>query len=210
MCRGGAQRRDADGGAQFRRAAAKPARRGRAADRGARPLPRAVPPAAGAPREARARASRAEGGALPERRGAAHAPAPGAGAAWSRGRGEPDPRGEAPGPGARAGAPGAGRRGGGTPRGQKPLPESLPRVEIEVLPEEVKREGLDAFERIGEETSELIERRPASLVVVRTIRPKFVRKDRERGVETRGHIAELPELPIERGLAGPGGLAATR
>ncbi len=95
------------------------------------------------------------------------------------------------------------------PTGRQPLPEHLPRVEIEVLPEEVKREGLDAFERIGEETSELIERRPASLVVVRTIRPKFVRRDRERGGETRVHTAELPELPIERGLAGPGMLADT-
>ncbi len=95
------------------------------------------------------------------------------------------------------------------PTGRQPLPESLPRVEIEVLPEEVKREGLDAFDRIGEETSELIERRPASLVVVRTIRPKFVKKDRERAAETRVQIAELPELPIERGLAGPGMLADT-
>jgi transposase len=95
------------------------------------------------------------------------------------------------------------------PTGRQPLPESLPRVEIEVLPEEVKREGLDAFERIGEETSEIIERRPASLVVVHTIRPKFVRKDRERAAETRVHIAEVPELPIERGLAGPCMLADT-
>jgi transposase len=95
------------------------------------------------------------------------------------------------------------------PTGRQPLPQHLPRVEIEVLPEEVQREGLDAFERIGEETSEIVERRPASLVVVRTIRPKFVRRDRKRGTETRVHIAPLPELPIERGLAGPGMLADT-
>ncbi len=65
------------------------------------------------------------------------------------------------------------------PTGRKPLPESLPRVEIEMLPDEVQREGLDAFERIGEDAREIIERRPASIVVVRLIYPKFVRKDRE-------------------------------
>jgi hypothetical protein len=46
------------------------------------------------------------------------------------------------------------------PTGRKPLPEHLPRVEIQVLPPEVEREGLDAFERIGEEISEMVERRP--------------------------------------------------
>ena len=53
------------------------------------------------------------------------------------------------------------------------LPEELPRVEIEVVPDEVQREGLDAYERIGEQ---VLERRPASMVVVRIVRPKFVRK----------------------------------
>jgi transposase len=95
------------------------------------------------------------------------------------------------------------------PTGRKPLPENLPRVEVEILPDEVKREGLDAFERIGEEVSETVERRPGSLVVVRVHRPKFVRKDRERCAETAVTIAPTPELPIERGLAGPGLLADT-
>ena len=48
------------------------------------------------------------------------------------------------------------------PTGRKPLPEYLPRVEITVLPPEVEKKGLDAFERIGEDISETIERRPAS------------------------------------------------
>jgi transposase len=95
------------------------------------------------------------------------------------------------------------------PTGRKPLPEQLPKIEIEVLPEEVKRQGLDAFERIGEEVCETVERRPASLVLVRTVRPKFVRKDRERLAATAVEIADVPELPIERGLAGPGLLADT-
>ncbi len=95
------------------------------------------------------------------------------------------------------------------PTGRKPIPEHLPRVDVEVLPPEVERAGLDAFERIGEETSETIERRPASLVVVRITRPKFVRKDRQQGAPTMVAIAEPPELPIPKGLAGPGMLADT-
>src|SRR5690606_1199653 len=41
-----------------------------------------------------------------------------------------------------------------------PAPRGRPRASSEV-----EREGLDAFERIGEETSEVLERRPQSLVV---------------------------------------------
>ena len=95
------------------------------------------------------------------------------------------------------------------PTGRKPLPEHLPRVEIVVLPPEVEKKGLDAFERIGEDVSETIERRPASFVVARVVRPKFVRKDRERDAETEVLIAEPLVLPIPRGLAGPGMLADT-
>ena len=92
---------------------------------------------------------------------------------------------------------------------RKPLPEALPRVEIEVLPPEVEHEGLDAFERIGEDACETLERRHASLVVVRVVRPKFVRKDRERNAETTVAIAAPVERPIERGIAGPALLAET-
>ena len=95
------------------------------------------------------------------------------------------------------------------PTGRKPLPEHLPRVVIEVLPPEVERKGLDAFERIGEDVSETIERRPASLVVARVVRPKFAAKGRARDAETDVFIAEPLELPIPRGLAGPGMLADT-
>ena len=95
------------------------------------------------------------------------------------------------------------------PTGRKPLPEHLPKVVIEIVPDEVHREGLDAFERIGEEVCDTLERRQASLVNLRIVRPKFVRKDRERLAGTSVQIAEVPELPIERGLAGPGLLADT-
>jgi transposase len=95
------------------------------------------------------------------------------------------------------------------PTGRKPLPAHLERVEIQVLPPEVEKKGLDAFERIGEDVCETIERRPASFVVARVIRPKFVLKDRGRDAETEVFVAEPPELPIPRGLAGPGMLADT-
>ena len=97
-------------------------------------------------------------------------------------------------------------------RGRRRLPLSrftvvgsanLPRIEIEILPEEVERQGRDAFETIGEDVTETVERRPGSLVVVRVRKPKFVRKDRERYAETEVFVAPPPELPIERGLAGP-------
>jgi transposase len=95
------------------------------------------------------------------------------------------------------------------PTGRKPIPEHLPRVEIQVLPPEVERKGLDAFERIGEEVSEAIERRPASLVVARVVRPKFVPIGRQKDQPTEVLIGEPLELPIPKGLAGPGMLADT-
>lgn len=94
------------------------------------------------------------------------------------------------------------------PTGRKPIAEGLPRVDIIVVPPEVEREGTDAFDRIGEEVSEVLERRPASLVVARVVRPKYVRKDRDRAA-TEVIIGDALELPIPRGLAGPGMLADT-
>jgi transposase len=94
------------------------------------------------------------------------------------------------------------------PTGRKPIPDHLPRVDIEILPDEVRRAGLDAFEKIGQDVREVVERRPASLVVARIIKPKFVRKDRRRE-EAEVLVGETPALPIPRGLAGPGLLADT-
>jgi transposase len=95
------------------------------------------------------------------------------------------------------------------PTGRKPLPDSLPLVEVEIIPLEVIEAGRAAFEQIGVEVSETLEWRPASALIVRTTRPKFVRKDRERNAETQVLVAPPAELPIERGLAGPGFLADT-
>jgi transposase len=93
---------------------------------------------------------------------------------------------------------------------RRPLPENLPHVTIEVLPPEVEREGRDAFEQIGCESRGVLERRPASVVIVEILKPKFIRKaDREQSGRTEVLVAETPELPIERGVAGPGMLADT-
>jgi len=95
------------------------------------------------------------------------------------------------------------------PTGRKPLPEHLPRVDIEVLPPEVQEHGLAAFEKIGEDITETIEQRPASIVVVRVHKPKFVPKSANTATERAVLQAPPPELPIARGLAGPGLLAGS-
>lgn len=92
---------------------------------------------------------------------------------------------------------------------RKPLPEHLPRVRVELVPPEVEREGLDAFESIGSETREVMERRPASVVVVEVVKKKFVRKSEREALTTAVLVPETPELPIPRGSAGPGMLADT-
>jgi len=92
---------------------------------------------------------------------------------------------------------------------RRPLPENLPHVTIEILPPEVEREGRDAFEQIGLESRDVLERRPASMVIVEINRPKFIRKADKKDGPTQVLVAETPELPIERGVAGPGMLADT-
>jgi transposase len=51
--------------------------------------------------------------------------------------------------------------------------DDWPRVYIELIPPEVEREGLDAFDIIGQETRGVLERRPASCVFVEFVRKKF-------------------------------------
>lgn len=93
------------------------------------------------------------------------------------------------------------------PTGRRPIPDELPRVDIVIVPEEVEREGREAFVRIGEDVTETLEYRRASFVVARIIKPKFVRAERD---DKAGVIqGPTPELPIPGGLAGPGLLADT-
>lgn len=96
-----------------------------------------------------------------------------------------------------------------SPTGRQIPDANLPQVQVEVLPEEVRREGLDNFERMGEEVSHVKERRAGGIVVVRTVRPKFVRKDRKKEEATSVMVAPPVELPLDRVSAGPGLLAET-
>ena len=88
-------------------------------------------------------------------------------------------------------------------------PAEWPRVYIELVPPEVEREGLNAFDIIGEERRAVLERRPASCVVVEVVRKKFVRKAEKDSLSTEVLIADPLSLPITKGLAGPGMLADT-
>ena len=92
------------------------------------------------------------------------------------------------------------------PTGKQPLPEGLPRVEVRVLPPEVERLGLDAFTQIGEDVKETIEKRAASFIVVRTVRPKFVPKvanPEEKPVMQ----ADAVPPPVAKASVGPTALA---
>ena len=96
---------------------------------------------------------------------------------------------------------------------RKPLSAELPRVVIELIPPEVQRAPQD-FTCIGSETREILERRTASTVVVQLVYKKFVAKDSASGHSDSVHtpkvrVCPTVELPIERGLAGPGFLADT-
>lgn len=93
-----------------------------------------------------------------------------------------------------------------SPRGRKPLPSFLPRVEIvHDLAESEKVCPADgtALVRIGEETSEQIEIIPATIQVLRHVRPKYACPACHDGV----HVAPPPSQPIPKSLASPALLA---
>lgn len=92
------------------------------------------------------------------------------------------------------------------PTGKHPLPEGLPRVEVRVLPPEVERLGLDAFTQIGEDVKETIEKRAAAFIVVRTVRPKFIRKVADSEEKPVVQADAVPP-PVAKALVGPTALA---
>lgn len=77
---------------------------------------------------------------------------------------------------------------------RQPFPAHLPRVDVLIEP------GIDVsgMRKIGEEITEELDLKPASLFVRRYIRPRYV------SVEETFHIAPLPSRPIEKGIPGPG------
>lgn len=98
-------------------------------------------------------------------------------------------------------------------RGRKPLPVELPRVEVvHDLDESEKICGCGVeLSRIGEEVSEKLDIVPASIRVIRHVRPKYACKSCE-GVESDGptvKIAPVPPSIIPQGIATAGLLAHT-
>jgi transposase len=83
---------------------------------------------------------------------------------------------------------------------RRPLPEHLPREEIVHHPGSVCPGcGGTRFSKIGEDVTEVLEKIPARLKVIRHIRPKLSCRCCERIVQ-----AAMPDLPIEKGRLGPG------
>jgi transposase len=83
---------------------------------------------------------------------------------------------------------------------RRPLPDHLPREEIVHAPGEVCPGcGGTQFSKLGEDVTEVLEKIPARLKVIRHIRPKLSC----RGCETILQ-APSPDLPIEKGRPGPG------
>jgi hypothetical protein len=74
------------------------------------------------------------------------------------------------------------------------FPAHLPRVDVILQPEE----DVTGMRKIGEEITEELDLKPASLFVRRYIRPRYV------SVEDTFHIAPLPTRPIEKGMPGAG------
>jgi transposase len=94
------------------------------------------------------------------------------------------------------------------PHGRRDLSEAdLPVETIVLEPPERLLPGGEALEKIGEEVSEQIDRRPASFVRVRVVRPKYKLPDAAQAKSAPIVIAPLPDRPIPRGIAGPGLLA---
>ena len=90
-----------------------------------------------------------------------------------------------------------------SPSVRKPLPEHLPREVIVHEPDRVcdccRREQLA---RLGEDTTEILEKIPARLKVIRHVRPKYACRICQQVFQ-----APAPDLPIEKGRPGPGLLA---
>jgi len=83
---------------------------------------------------------------------------------------------------------------------RRPLPDHLPREEIVHRPASVCPAcGGTHFSKLGEDVTEVLEKIPARLKVIRHIRPKLSCRSCEKILQ-----APAPELPIERGRPGPG------
>ena len=87
------------------------------------------------------------------------------------------------------------RKKAGSYHSRPPLPDDLPRVEEIIIPDE----DVTGWKKIGEERTEILEKKPAEFYVRVLVRPKYISPDGKRIV-----IADLPNLPVERGNVGEG------
>jgi len=87
--------------------------------------------------------------------------------------------------------------------------ENAPIETIVLEPPERRLPGGEQLVRIGEEVSEHFDYRPANIVRVRVVRPKYRKptSNTDSAVTSPILIAELPERPIPRSVAGPGLIA---
>ena len=84
--------------------------------------------------------------------------------------------------------------------GRMKLPDHLPVEEIVIEPVE----DTTGMKCIGKEVTDQLELIPAKLFIKRYIRPKYIKAEDDNNITHTGIIANLPTLPIEKGIAGPG------
>lgn len=82
---------------------------------------------------------------------------------------------------------------------RKPLPESLPREECHIYPDDL---DLEKWTELTPEITEMLERDPARWYVRRIIRHKYALKDKSLEVEKQIITAPMPVLPIAKSYAG--------
>jgi transposase len=82
---------------------------------------------------------------------------------------------------------------------RKPLPESLPREECHIYPDNI---DLEKWTELEPEVTEVLEREPSRWYVRRIIRHKYVLKDKSLDVEKQIITAPMPVLPIAKSYAG--------
>ena len=84
---------------------------------------------------------------------------------------------------------------------RKPLPESLPREETHIYPENI---DFESWTELQPEITEVLEREPARWYVRRIIRHKYVLKDKSlaQDIEKQVITAPMPALPIAKSYAG--------
>lgn len=87
--------------------------------------------------------------------------------------------------------------------GRLPLPDHLPVKEIILEPQE----DTTGLKCIGQEITDKLDIIPAKLLILRYIRPKYIKSEDENKLNCKGVIAELPSFPIEKGIAAAGLLA---